>query len=72
MCVVKMACVLLVESILSTRWNAYFPVEERSLSKWWNNSTLRHNAFLSWSNVAMPSELDGFGVGELHPYWGDV
>ena len=29
-------------------------------------SVLRHNALLSWANVAMLSEVDGFGDGGLH------
>ena len=66
MCVVTMVCVPLLESILSTSWNAYFPVVERSLSSGGMYSVLRHNALLSWANVAMLSEVDGFGDGGLH------
>lgn len=65
MCVVTIVCVLLLESILPTSWNAYFPVVERSLSSGGMYSILRHNALLSWANVAMPSEVDGFGDGGI-------
>ena len=67
MCVVTMVCVPLLESILSTSWNAYFPVVERSLSSGGMYSVLRHNALLSWANVAMLSRWTASETGDYTP-----